>query len=565
MTQSTFHVAAKLLLGRPIRPRWFEPLLGRHPHLAWMSTNLVVVALYFSLGVAVSEFFARYGLFPAPIWLPASIALAAAMLGGARVMPGIFIGSFVTNLVLFEPTIHVVALISLTNAIGPVVGAVLVARAAPDGEPFRRLSGLFAFLAGGVLLHGAIVATGGAFAIWLGDPAIPREALESIWMRWWLSDSGGALYFAPALLLWLSSRQAAPSGRASFMEGAIVSGATLIVTLLLFSSAARRLYLESEVPYLLALPLAWLTLRMSLRAAYTLFTLVTIVATAGTVSGVGPFVTAGLERPLTALGAMLVLFSVNILLIAALVSEQRGAQAESKAKSNFLANMSHELRTPLNALLGFSDVIRHQLLGAIGHPKYREYAEHIHQSGQHLRSLIDDLLDLARIESGRLNLKPVDLDLPTALQETVEVMAGMAEQRGVSLAVADEGTDDASVHADPRALRQILLNLMSNAIKFTPRGGTVTLTATLDGRRALVSVSDTGVGMSEKEIAIALEPFGRSDNPYIQRQEGTGLGLPIVKALVENQGGTLSIQSERDVGTVVTIDLPLAPSTRESA
>lgn len=565
MTRSTFSVVAKLLLGRPIRPRWFEPLVARHPHLVWITANAVVIALYFSLGVAVSEFFARYGLFPAPIWLPASIALAAAMVGGARVMPGLFVGSFITNLALFEPTIHVVALISLTNAIGPVVGAILVARAAPDGEPFRRLSGLFAFLAGGVLLHGAIVATGGTFAIWLGDPGIPREALESIWMRWWLSDSGGALYFAPALLLWLSARQAAPSGRASLMEGAAVSAATLIVTLLLFSSAARRLYLESEVPYLLALPLAWLTLRMSLRAAYTLFTLVTIVATAGTVSGVGPFVTAGLERPLTALGAMLVLFSVNILLIAALVSEQRGAQAESKAKSNFLANMSHELRTPLNALLGFSDVIRHQLLGAIGHPKYREYAEHIHQSGQHLRSLIDDLLDLARIESGRLNLKPVSLDLSSAIQETVEVMAGLAEQRGVSLAVSDDGIDEVSVFADPRALRQILLNLMSNAIKFTPRSGTVTLTATLDRARVLIAVSDTGVGMTEAEVAIALEPFGRSDNPYIQHQEGTGLGLPIVKALVEHQDGSLTIRSERDVGTVVTISLPLAQPLRASA
>src|SRR5688572_4227821 len=115
MTRSTFSAAAKLLLGRPIRPRWFEPLLGRHPHLVWILTNLVVIALYFSLGVAVSEFFARYGLFPAPIWLPASIALAAAMVGGARVMPGIFIGSLITNLVLFEPAIHVVALISLTN------------------------------------------------------------------------------------------------------------------------------------------------------------------------------------------------------------------------------------------------------------------------------------------------------------------------------------------------------------------------------------------------------------------------------------------------------------------
>lgn len=563
MSRSTLDITA-LLMGRPVRPRWFEPLVARRPVAVWTATNVAVVLLYFGLGVAVSEFFAAFGLFPAPIWLPASIALTAAMLGGARVVPGLFVGSFITNLVLFAPTIHVVALISFTNAMGPVLGAVLVARAAPDGEPFRRLSGLFAFLGGGVLIHAAIVASGGTLAIWIGDPSLPRDALESTWMRWWLSDSGGALYFAPALLLWLSDRHAAPSGRASLVEGLAVSAATLAVTIILFSSAARRLYLESEVPYLLALPLAWLTLRMSLRAAYTLFTLVTVVATAGTISGVGPFVTAGLERPLTALGAMLVLFSVNILLIAALVSEHRGAQAESRAKSNFLANMSHELRTPLNALLGFSDVIRHQLLGAIGHPKYKEYAEHIHQSGQHLRSLIDDLLDLARIESGRLNLKPVNLYLATAVQETIEVMGRMAEQRGVSLAVADEGMEAVQIHADPRALRQILLNLLSNGIKFTPRGGTVTLGVSVEQARAVLSVADTGVGMTEEEIAMALEPFGRADNSYIQSQEGTGLGLPIVKALLEQQRGTIAIQSERDIGTVVTISLPLAPASPAS-
>ncbi|MCA9638976.1 MAG: hypothetical protein KC420_23270, partial [Myxococcales bacterium] len=172
-----------------------------------------------------------------------------------------------------------------------------------------------------------------------------------------------------------------------------------------------------------------------LRSAYTLFTAVVMIATAGTVAGGGPFNMAGLERPLTALGVLLVLLSANMLLIAALVSEQRRAVQASRAKSSFLATMSHELRTPLNAILGFADAIQNAILGQPGHPKYREYAGHIHDSGQHLLSLINDLLDLARIESGRADLTLEDIDLRSAAEEAVGTIEGVLEADGPSIQI----------------------------------------------------------------------------------------------------------------------------------
>jgi integral membrane sensor domain MASE1 len=347
------------LLARSVRPSWFEALLGRHPLIAWLALNAATTALYFVLGIAVSRFFSAFGFFPAPIWLPASVALAAAMIGGARVAPGLFLGSCLTNAVLFDAPAHVVAMISFTNALGPILGAAIIARVSPDGEPFRRLSGMFGFLAGGVVVHGIVVATGGALAIWSSVPGMPAAEAWSIWQRWWISDAGGALYAAPAILLWLIDRPAAPESAPETREHALaVSIATLAATTFLFASGGIGPALNTFAPYLLVLPLAWLTLRVSLRTAYSLFTLVLVIATAATISGGGPFAAAGLARPLTALGGMLVLFSANLLLVAALVNEHRGASAESRAKSAFLAAISHELRTPLPGMLGMAEIVR---------------------------------------------------------------------------------------------------------------------------------------------------------------------------------------------------------------
>ena len=538
-----------------MRPPWFDRLVARWPARTWLATNVVVAALYIACGLAVAKFFSAYGLFPAPIWLPASIALGAAMLGGLRVAPGIFVGSFIDNYVLFDPPLHMAAMISFGNAIGPITGALLMACFARATNPFGSLRDLLAFLGFGVATHAAITATTGTLALSLAV-GLPLDQIGQTWSLWWVSDAGGTLYFAPALVLWLGALPRA-GHRGEMAEGLAVSLLTVFATLTVFTDGPWQNFVRTEMPYLLALPLSWLTLRFSLRSAYTLFTAVVMIATAGTVAGGGPFNMANLDRPLTALGVLLVLLSSNMLLIAALVSEQRRAVVANRAKSSFLATMSHELRTPLNAILGFSDAIESGLHGPPGHPKYTEYAGHIRESGRHLLSLINDLLDLARIEAGKAELTMGEVDLHDAAADAIRTMAGLAEAGGPTIDL--EGARGAAVaRGDTRAVRQILLNLLSNAVRFSPPGGRVVVAVAGGLGTVEIIVRDDGTGMSEDELKIALEPFGRIRASRVTDDEGTGLGLPIAKALVEAHGGSLVIASRKGRGTTVTVSLPAA-------
>ena len=226
------------------------------------------------------------------------------------------------------------------------------------------------------------------------------------------------------------------------------------------------------------------------------------------------------------------------------------------AKSQFLAHMSHEIRTPLNAILGFSEVIGSELLGPVTPPKYREYAGDIHKSGAHLLELITDILDLAKIEAGKLELQDGEVDVPHAVDASLRFVKERANDAGVALRTEiDAGLP--VLRADERMTKQMLINLLTNAVKFTPNGGQVTVLATLDRLGALrLSVRDTGVGIAAKDLPKVLESFGQADNSRAGVTEGTGLGLPLVKSMIEMHGGTLEIESEVDAGTTVTICFP---------
>ncbi len=229
------------------------------------------------------------------------------------------------------------------------------------------------------------------------------------------------------------------------------------------------------------------------------------------------------------------------------------ADAANRAKSEFLAAMSHELRTPLNAILGFSDILKSETFGPVGNPRYRDFADSIHESGGHLLGLINDVLDLSRLDSGRLELNRVPVDLRELAEECAQAVAVQAESDGVRVTCLVEET---LLFADYRRLRQMLLNLLSNAVKFTPRGGDVVLSATQGARELRIAVSDTGIGMATQDIPKALERFGQVDASLSRKYAGTGLGLPLTKALAELHGATLSIDSAPGAGTTVTIAFP---------
>ena len=240
------------------------------------------------------------------------------------------------------------------------------------------------------------------------------------------------------------------------------------------------------------------------------------------------------------------------------------AEAASRAKSQFLANMSHELRTPLNAILGFSEMIYSGAFGAnVG--KHVEYSKIIHTSGHHLLALINDILDLAKIEAGGLKLRETDFGMDALIADCAQLMSVKAEEGSLELA-CDVASNLPRIHADERALKQVLLNLLSNAVKFTPPGGTVTAFAHLEANGALAfGVSDTGLGIADDDQERVFQNFGQGRHDVVTADKGTGLGLPIVKGLVEAHGGTVALTSQVGEGTTVTITLPASCLCKVSA
>ncbi len=232
------------------------------------------------------------------------------------------------------------------------------------------------------------------------------------------------------------------------------------------------------------------------------------------------------------------------------------AELASRAKSEFLANMSHELRTPLNAIIGFSEILQNEILGPIGNPKYRDYATDISESGQHLLELINDILDLSKIESGTVELHEENLDVLEVVRSSVLLLKERAQSGAVSLEQQLPATLP-ELRADRRRVKQILVNLLSNAVKFTPPGGEVVIKAWHDPDSGhVLRVTDTGIGMAHRDVSRALAPFQQVDSQLNRKYEGSGLGLTLTKSLVELHGGRLDLQSELGVGTTVTVHFP---------
>ncbi|HEV8095909.1 MAG TPA: ATP-binding protein [Burkholderiales bacterium] len=245
----------------------------------------------------------------------------------------------------------------------------------------------------------------------------------------------------------------------------------------------------------------------------------------------------------------------NVRLFNEIQEKSRQLEIANRHKSEFLANMSHELRTPLNAIIGFSEVLDERYFGELNE-KQADYVKDIHSSGRHLLQLINDILDLSKIEAGRMELDVAEFDLPAALQNALTLVRERAQRHGIALGLKVDGALG-TFRADERKFKQIMLNLLSNAVKFTPEGGKVSVAAKLNGSAVEISVSDTGVGIAPEDQAIVFEEFRQVGRDYTRKAEGTGLGLALTRRFVELHGGAISLASMLGKGSTFTFTLPI--------
>lgn len=247
--------------------------------------------------------------------------------------------------------------------------------------------------------------------------------------------------------------------------------------------------------------------------------------------------------------------------LAELESQAKSAEARATAYAEFLTRMSHELRTPLNAIVGFSDVMADETYGPLGHERYKDYLGYIRLSASHLVSLINDLLDLHRIAAGRLSLQPEPVDLHTALREAAAILEPQAHARGIAILIAP--APDQTVQADPRALRQVLLNILGNSLKYAAPGEPVTVRVQNSSEGTRIVLADNGPGMSAADLLQVLSPFERGAAAR-SGAEGSGLGLPIAKGLTEAMGAQFDITSRVGHGTAVTLTFPSKPGGQDA-
>jgi signal transduction histidine kinase len=547
------------------------------------------------------------GTATAPPWVPSGIAAAASVVFGLWVLPFVWLGSFASMLSITE--VVPAAMMATVAVVEVLVFQWLLRRVWRSGAALSSFGSTLG-IAGAMI--GAPLVSALLRVIVMTAAGVIAQSPAVAFIGWWLSEIAGIGAVAGIAILWNVPLRQKP--RLERVEAASAMIITIVAAGVLYWVAFPAA-VERAVPFLFLPLFTWIAFRCEARSMAVTVAVVSVISTIATLAGHGPFAAAALDDSLLALDLVISVFAFSSIALALMVADNRralsaleSARAElerkveertaelritnkallseidertrtqaavedtvrerttelrrayrevetaSAAKDQFLANMIHELRTPLNSIIGFSDMLLAGLVGDIDAEQTRQVGM-INNSGRHLLSLVNDVLDLSRIESGRVRVELEEFDLREAVDAVIEAVRPMAEEKGLSLELDLEGPD-ALITTDRRKASQILLNLVGNAIKFTD-DGTVVLRVSSNHRNGVsFSVSDTGVGIPEGDLGHVFEEFHQLASADAARPEGTGLGLAISLRLARVLGGELAATSEVGVGSTFTFWLP---------
>ncbi|HEY2009504.1 MAG TPA: ATP-binding protein [Rhizomicrobium sp.] len=540
----------------------FMPLHYMGSALYELAGGLTTVKPYSGVALALILMMGEAWLWP---------VLLAGTLGG---MLAKFATSTQLSDILITPVVTSLTLLAVHLAARRLIGKKI------DFRAWRQLVGYIAIATAICLISAS------AFTLTIDGPNNPHLALY--WQAWFIPTALSYVIFTPVMMLLATAERSALIG----------NWRRLAACLLMMGLVLAANFLPVRLPLLFATPIALLivTLVSGLEGAALGLVLTQLILTGATVMGFSasaiehlpmgyqlyflqvfmailigvmlPVAAAVAERVRLRDGMEQALEREALVNAALRASEQHArdmaeqATAASNAKSEFLASMSHELRTPLNAILGFSEILKSELYGPLGHPKYGEYAEDVFKSGAHLLDLINDVLDLSKIDAGKMELREGIFSLRDLIADTVHLVSDKAKNH---VAIHQDIDGPLEVLADKRLIKQILLNLLSNAIKFTPDGGAVTVGASQGTAGVAICVADTGIGMTAPQIEKAFSHYGQIDSKIARTHQGTGLGLPISQSLARLHGGDIIATSVLGEGTRMTLLLPKSRIARPHA
>jgi signal transduction histidine kinase/CheY-like chemotaxis protein len=518
--------------------------------------NAALLLVYFAAGKFGLSFFGIIHPSASAVWLPTGVAIAALLLGGFRLVPGVFVGAFLVN-VTTVGSIPSSLGVAVGNTLEAVLAVTLVERFAGGRQAFASAAGILKFAALAGLLSTTVSATIGVVSLALGGFA-PAQDRAEIWFTWWLGDVAGAVLVAPLAVLWWTNRAWGWSWRRA-QEATFLFLAIGVVGALTFFHPALARY---PLAFLCLAPLVWGALRFGPREIAAAVALLAVIATAATATARGPFSMPTPNESLLVLQAFLVLIALTALPMAALTVErgtllerERAARGEAddalRAKDEFLAIVSHELRNPLAAISTAAAVLDS---GNLAKDAVAPLVGSIRRQSQHLARLIDDLLDIGRMTANKLRLRTEPLDLARAVRSTVEALTAA---RGLAAGRIELELEPVWIDADPARITQIVENLVGNALKHTPVGRRIHVAVrALDGVAEL-AVVDEGLGIAPELLPNVFEPFMQGEQGLDRSVGGLGLGLTLVRRLTELHGGTIDARSSGlDRGSAFAVRLP---------